>query len=75
MTERNKAARDRASDVPTTVLQRARSCAGFVEWREALPSFELDGEQLYLPTGDVPMGEEELADSWLRDEGGAGPDP
>lgn len=49
-----------------TPLDTARASAAYVAWRDALPSFELDGERLYLPTGDVPVAEEELARDWLR---------
>lgn len=52
----------------STQLATARASAAFVAWRDALPSFELDGEWLYLPTGDVPVGEQELAQDWLRGE-------
>jgi hypothetical protein len=38
----------------------------FYEWRDRLPSFELDGERLYLPTGDVPVDEEQLVEMWVR---------
>jgi len=38
----------------------------FQEWRDRLPSFELDNERLFLPTGDIPMDESQLADYWRR---------
>ncbi|NPC98926.1 hypothetical protein [Nocardioides sp. zg-DK7169] len=49
-----------------TPLDTARASPSYVAWRDALPSFELDGERLYLPTGDVPVAEDELARDWLR---------
>lgn len=49
-------------------LENVRSSPEFVEWRDGLPSFVLDGERLYLPTGDVPVGELDLARDWLRGE-------
>jgi len=51
---------------PDAPLSRARSSPAYVAWRDALPSFELDGERLYLPTGDVPVAEPDLARHWLR---------
>ena len=38
----------------------------FREWRDQLPAFELDGETLFLPTGDIPMSEDELVEYWQR---------
>jgi len=38
----------------------------FVQWRDRLPSFDADGERLYLPSGDVPMDEQQLAEHWNR---------
>lgn len=67
MTEERKAPRGQGHE-ESAPLEKARSSAAFVEWRDALPSFDLDGERLYLPTGDVPVGEGELAEDWLRSE-------
>jgi hypothetical protein len=49
-----------------TILANARSLDSFRAWRDHLPSFELDGERLYLPTGDVPADEHELAVEWFQ---------
>lgn len=38
----------------------------FSAWLDGLPSIELDGERLYLPTGDVPQSRLELAHEWLN---------
>lgn len=46
----------RTSDEPTD----------FRSWRDSMPSFEVDGTRLYLPSGDVPVDEAELADHWSQ---------
>lgn len=38
----------------------------FLEWRSELPSLVIDGERFYLPTGDIPMDDSEIADYWHR---------
>lgn len=38
----------------------------FDSWRDELPSFEVDGERLYLPTGDTPMDGAQLAELWQQ---------
>lgn len=38
----------------------------FQRWRANLPTVVVDGERFYLPTGDVPMDESEVADYWIR---------
>jgi hypothetical protein len=38
----------------------------FIRWRDELRSFEMDGEILYLPTGDIPMTAAEIEDYWRR---------
>jgi len=60
-----------ATDDPGQAGERSEqkavtSSPAFQAWRARLPSFELDGERLYLPTGDVPMDEGQLADYWVR---------
>lgn len=43
-----------------------RTSAEFVRWRDTLAAFELDGQRLYLPTGDIPMDEDELLEHWAK---------
>jgi hypothetical protein len=38
----------------------------FFEWRAGLPSFVIDDERFYLPTGDIPMDEVQVAEYWRR---------
>lgn len=39
---------------------------GFLAWRRELPFFDLDGERFYLPTGDIPMDEDQIRQVWER---------
>ncbi len=41
-----------------------KSSVEFALWRDSLSTLELDGENLYLPTGDIPMDENELLELW-----------
>lgn len=45
---------------------RVADVSAFLEWRDRLPSFELDGERLYLPSGDIPMDEDQVEELWKR---------
>ncbi|MDI6100391.1 hypothetical protein QLQ12_17425 [Actinoplanes sp. NEAU-A12] len=54
------------SKSPEPADQRADDDPEFLAWRAQLPSFEMDGERLYLPTGDVPMDEEQIRQMWNR---------
>ena len=38
----------------------------FQHWLDVLPSVDVDGERLFLPTRDVPQDQRELATEWLR---------
>jgi hypothetical protein len=38
--------------------------ASFLEWRDRLPFFDVDGQRFYLPTGDIPMDHAEIEDLW-----------
>ena len=39
------------------------------EWRDELPTFEIDGERFYLPWGDVPMDVDQIVYHWARSHG------
>lgn len=45
----------------------------FRDWRASLPTFHLDGETFFLPWGDVPMDEDQIAYHWARERGLIGP--
>jgi hypothetical protein len=51
------------------VREQVMASDGFLAWKASLPSFELDGETLYLPTGDVPVDEDQLVYQWARTNG------
>lgn len=36
----------------------------FLEWRERLPAFDIDGGRMYLPGGDIPMDNDEIFELW-----------
>ena len=36
----------------------------FLEWRAGLPTFVVDDERFYLPTGDIPMDDVQVAEYW-----------
>lgn len=38
----------------------------FLEWRAGLPSFVMDNERFYLPSGDIPMDDVQVAEYWRR---------
>lgn len=50
-------------------IQDALTSDVFKEWLDQFPSFEVDGQRLYLPSGDVAQDESELAEEWLRHKG------
>ena len=41
----------------------------FREWRDELPTLEIDGERFYLPWGDVPMDADQIVYHWARSHG------
>jgi hypothetical protein len=47
----------------------------FLVWRAGLPSFVIDDERLYLPTGDIPMDDREVAEYWRRLKASKPPHP
>ena len=51
---------------PTDSDSRQAPEPAFLEWRAGLPSFEMDGERFYLPTGDIPMDEVQIEELWAR---------
>ena len=51
------------------VRERVLASEGFQTWVESLPKFEVDGETLFLPTGDVPVDEDQLVYQWARTNG------
>lgn len=55
--------RDAGSDYPDADQSVSPD---FFEWRSDLPSLMIDGERFYLPTGDIPMDDSEVADYWHR---------
>jgi hypothetical protein len=60
--------------------ERAHASAGFLRWRRQFKALNIDGEQLYLRSGeamqtggDTLMDEDELLLEWARQETAAGP--
>ncbi|MBM2621798.1 hypothetical protein JIG36_40470 [Actinoplanes sp. LDG1-06] len=54
------------SDPQSRQSNRPEDDPAFLRWRDTVRRFTLDGETLYLPTGDIPMTAEELKTYWLH---------
>ena len=51
------------------IRERVSRSPEFREWRDELPTFEIDGERFYLPWGDVPMDVDQIVYHWARSHG------
>jgi hypothetical protein len=56
-------------DAHPAVRDQVAASSEFQSWREELRSFELDGQRLYLPWGDVPMDEDQIVYHWASSHG------
>jgi hypothetical protein len=56
-------------DAHPTIRDQVAASPEFRSWRDELRSFELDGERLYLPWGDVPMDEDQIIYQWASSHG------
>jgi hypothetical protein len=77
MDESERTLESQALDEHPEVREQVLATEGFQTWIDSLPKFELDGETLYLPTGDVPVDEDQLVYQWARTNGlleGEGPE-
>lgn len=48
------------------LMIRVQHSESFRRWIDTMPHFDLDGTTLYLPSGDVPMAQDELARQWMQ---------
>lgn len=69
MDEGERTTEARQLDAHPEVRTQVTSSDDFQSWKASLPKFELDGEVLYLPTGDVPVDEDQLVYQWARTNG------
>jgi hypothetical protein len=69
MEESDQTLESQALDEHPEVREQVLASEEFRTWAESLPKFELDGETLYLPTGDVPADEDQLVYQWARTNG------
>jgi hypothetical protein len=51
------------------IREAVMASAEFQQWRDSLPTIEIDGETLYLAKGDVPEDEAQVIYSWARRHG------
>jgi hypothetical protein len=56
-------------DAHPDVRRQVTASPEFRAWRDRQRSFEMDGRRLYLPSGDVPMDEDQLVYHWARSQG------
>ena len=69
MEESENTHESQALDEHPEIREQVLASEDFRTWAESLPKFELDGETLYLPTGDVPADEDQLVYQWARTKG------
>lgn len=56
-------------DAHPEMREQVRNLDEFRSWKSTLPTIEVDGETLYLPSGDIPMTEDQIIYQWARSAG------
>jgi hypothetical protein len=51
------------------IREAVMASAKFQQWRDSLPTIEIDGEMFYLAKVDVPEDEAQVIYSWARRNG------
>lgn len=69
MAEEQQTDEARELDAHPEVRSLVMGSPDFQAWKAGVPKFELDGETMYLPTGDVPVDEDQLVYQWARTNG------
>jgi hypothetical protein len=51
------------------IREQVESSPEFQDWKDELPTLDIDGEVFYLPWGDVPMDADQIVYHWARSHG------
>jgi hypothetical protein len=65
----NQSIETRVLDYHPRVRETVAASPDFTRWRDTVPTVIIDGENLYLPEGDVPRDEDQLIYQWARRHG------
>jgi hypothetical protein len=69
MGQSNETLESQELDARPEIREQVQSSPEFQDWKEELPTLDIDGERFYLPWGDVPMDADQIVYHWARSHG------